>query len=141
MSGKLFLTLAIAVVAAAVIAGLLVVGGPIQGRHNKFDDRRYGMLRQITYTLLCVSPRYRRVLPVELTPESLQAYCPRSRHTAADLTDKETGKPYTYHRISDHEFSICANFHDAERIARIKRPVGFGTSFDPNTGCISGRIR
>ena len=53
MSNRLFLTLVIAAVSVAVIAGLLAVGGPTQGRRDKFDSHRYLELSKIATALLC----------------------------------------------------------------------------------------
>jgi hypothetical protein len=143
MRGRSYAFLALAVVGAAVVAGLFTIGGPREARREKFDLQRYDDLAFIARSLLCANRRIAHpVLPEKLDVTSLRSYCSGIEVTAAQLTDKETGAPYAYTRKGDAAFSVCATFHDAKRIATL-RPRGPNASFafDPGAGCVSGRIR
>lgn len=143
MSNKLLFTTVILAVFSAVVAGLLMVGGPLQGQRDKFDDQRYQELGRLARALLC--DEYAQIpnspLPQELTVESLRVHCSRAGITADDLSDNETGQPYVYKRRNAHDFAICAIFHDAKRTARLNSHAAYGASFDPETGCVSAVVR
>ncbi len=143
MNGKLFLALAITAVCAAVIAGLVIVGGPSQGQRDQFDSQRYEELEKLARALLCKhGPHFPgNSLPRELTIESLRVHCSSAGIDADDLTDDETAEPYSYQRRDDHDFSICANFHDTERTLRLNNQEWYEGSFNSKTGCVSGWYR
>lgn len=143
MSGKLLFVAAIVVVASAVVAGLLMVGGPLQGQRDKFDDQRYEELGRLARALLCNQHGQPpgSSLPDALTVESLRVHCSSAGIAADDLSDNETGEPYVYDRKNARDFSICANFHDVKRTARLNSSQLVGTLFDPETGCVSGWLR
>ncbi|WP_136646129.1 hypothetical protein [Tabrizicola sp. YIM 78059] len=143
MSGRLLLALAIAAIGAAVVGGFLIVGGPVQGQRDKFDRQRYLELGRLARALLC-EQGFRTpgsALPAELTVEALRVHCSSAGISGEDLTDDETGKPYTYARKDDHDFSVCATFHDAARTHRLNDDGWFGALFDPETGCAYGWFR
>ena len=142
MTARAFLFCVAAVVSAAVVAGIITVGGPFEGRREKFDLQRYQDLSLIAQVLRCESWRSSRpVLPVELTVESLKSHCAGSGPGKDSLLDDETGKPYEYTRKNDRAFSICAKFHDAEKAMRLAYRLRNDSSFDPETGCISGLVK
>ena len=143
MRGRTYAFLVLAAVGAAVVAGLFTIGGPREARREKFDLHRYDDLAFIARALLCANRRIAHpVLPEKLNVDSLRAYCSGTEVTAAQLTDKETGAPYAYTRQNDDTFSVCASFHDAKRIATLHpRGANAAFAFDPDTGCVSGRIR
>ena len=143
MTGKVLFAAAILAVCAAVITGLVMVGGPSQGRRDRFDDQRYAELGRLVDVLLCDHYVHSRgsSLPAELTAESLRAHCSSAGFSADDLSDNETGAPYLYVRKNAQDFSICATFHDARRTVKLAFSDRFEASFDPGTGCISGSIR
>lgn len=143
MSGKFLLIAAIATVAAAILAGFLIVGGPSQGQRDKFDAQRYQELGAIARALMCEqgSTIPGRSLPQELTVDSLRVHCTSAGIAADDLSDNETGQPYVYDRRSDYDFSICARFHDTKRTVRLNSQDAYGASFDPVSGCVSGWLR
>ena len=142
MKSNRFLALTLALVAVAVVAGVLIVGGPIQGRQDKFDGQRLAELTDLARALLCeANPRTTSpALPQELTVETMRAHCSNAGIGADDLTDNETGQPYGYERTSDRDFTICATFHDAARTDTLYPGRRHG-ALDTETGCISGRIR
>jgi hypothetical protein len=143
MTGKVLFAAAILAVCAAVITGLVMVGGPSQGRRDRFDDQRYAELGRLVDVLLCDHYVHSRgsSLPAELTVESLRAHCASAGVSADDLSDSETGAPYVYVRKNAQDFLICATFHDARRTVRLESRPWSAESFDPGTGCVSGSLR
>lgn len=143
MRSKLLFASAIAAIAAAMVAGLLIVGGPSQGQRDKFDTQRYLELNALARALMCVQGAAipGSSLPQELTVDSLRVHCTSAGIDADDLSDNETSQPYVYDRRGDHFFSICATFHDAKRTVRLNPQVWNGAPFDAETGCVSGWLR
>ncbi|MDJ0638423.1 MAG: hypothetical protein QNJ20_06290 [Paracoccaceae bacterium] len=143
MSNRLFLLLMIAAVSVAVIAGLWTVGGPMQGRRDKFDRHRYLELSKIADALLCEhrSSGTAVPLPEDLSVDAMRIHCSGAGIAEADLFDNETGAPYSYERMSEQDFSVCASFYDAERTRRLNASFRSVAPFDPETGCMSGRVR
>ena len=140
MIPRVFLGGCLLTVVFALIAGLLTVGGPDTGRRERFDNLRYQDLAHITRVLRCQNWRIRSPeLPERLTVESLRSYCGGAEIAENHLTDNETGRPYQY-RKTGQEFAVCAEFYDAGN-TRKRQPTGMlGSSFNPDTGCVSGRI-
>ena len=118
-------TTAIAIsAAAAVIAGLIVSGGPIRARMENRDESRIRDLRQINENVDCQANTLGR-LPD--TPRPTEA-CPG----VFPLTDPYTDQPYRYERVDDRHWRVCASFElpdisDADR---------FGPQFDAERGCL-----
>ena len=132
------------VVVAAIIIGIFTVGGPNTARQDMFDMRRYENLRQIATALHCTNWRILKPeLPDTLDLESIRAYCGGVQMEPDVLVDNETGMPYAYTRISDAEYSVCATFHDAHKTMRMSYQwnPGWDASFNPDTGCFTGRVR
>ena len=143
MSTRLFLALLITAVMASVAAGLWVVGGPGQARRDRLDAQRYVALNRLARVLICPvgSGSPEKALPEALTPENLHAHCPAIGLATADLVDPASGAGFVYHRLSDRDFSVCADFFDAARVARLNREIALTANFDPATGCMSGAMR
>jgi hypothetical protein len=143
MTGRVLFAAAILAVCAAMITGLVLVGGPSQNRRDRFDAQRYDELRRLVDVLLCKHYVQSRgsSLPAELTAESLRAHCRSAGISADGLSDNETGAPYLYVRKNAEDFSICATFHDARRTVKLAYSDWFEASFDPGTGCVSGSLR
>jgi hypothetical protein len=143
MSARLFLLAMIAAVVAAVISGLIVVGGPLQAQREKFDQQRWDELVNVLIALECYrnDDRIDDSLPKELTVEALRAHCSLGEFTAEELTDDETGETYAYDAGDGIHFFVCATFHDAARIRRLKQDSDLGMTFNAETGCMSGVFR
>ena len=145
MRVRLFILAVGGIVAAAILVGIFVAGSPMQAQREAFDRARLDDLGFIATALQCANPRIREpVLPDALTLESLRGYCGGVAVSGPELVDNETGEPHVYTRVSETEFRICAEFDDAERAMRLNysmyQPGGM-FSFDPGTGCVTGRIR
>ena len=141
MSTRAFLLGTAGVALLAVIAGAFVIGSPFEARRQTFDVRRYQELSVLARTLLCTSDKA-AVLPALLTTESVQSYCGRRNVRPPAFLDDETNQPYKYIRKNDDEYSVCGEFHDAPRTARVSyTSPNVQWAFDPGSGCITGRIR
>ena len=105
---RLLVAVAVALVCGAVVAGLLVVGGPGEARKVAADRERLRDLRQIAE-----SERCRRMAAEE-------KLLPRCRGaTPANLPrDPATGAPYDLREVDDTAFDVCAIFESD--------PVRFG---------------
>ena len=131
---------------AAIILGLLTVGGPGSAKRDRYDQLRYEDLRFLETALRCTNWRILEPeLPDDLTLDSLRSYCGGVEVELAGLVDDETGEPYRYTKISEKEFSVCADFYDAHNtintITKSRSDFGASSSFNPDTGCVSGRVR
>lgn len=122
-TGKAALLIALCA-AAAVLAGLVVGGGPMQARKENRDQDRLGDLLQISANIDCQVGVLRRLPDAPQTTEA----CP----TALRLTDPHTGAPYDYARIDSHHWRICAAFELPQQI----EPNPYGAQFDPERGCM-----
>jgi hypothetical protein len=129
-----------AVVAVAVAATLVTVGGPQSARSDRFDRARYEDLAAIARALECERPDRTgaRALPERLSAAALYEHCVGTDVQQATLLDDETGEPYVYVRLDDAHFRVCAEFRDASTVAAGIPAVHPG--FDPATGCITGRL-
>lgn len=119
---------------AAIGLGFSVVGGPGEARREKSDYARLLDLGVLARELRCDDAK--AVLPMTLSTETLAAYC-GGVVTHASLTDPETGAPYSYERLSDTSFKLCAKFYNAERIQHHYQDRA---GFDRKTGCYTARI-
>ena len=144
MRRKVFISGAAVAIIVAIVVGLLTVGGPIEARREAYDLRRYNDLARISQALWCPNLRIQRpILPNDLSLATIRAYCGGTEIQADVLWDEETQKPYRYERISESQFSVCADFYDAEKTMRLTGQllsVGAQASFNPDTGCVTGRV-
>lgn len=144
MGSRLFYTAAAVAILAAIIIGILTVGGPNTARKDMFDQRRYEDLQKLSTALHCTNWRISDpVLPEVLDLENIRAYCGGVEIQADVLVDNETGIPYTYLRTNETEYAVCAVFYDAHKAMRLNYGgyLGLGVSFNPDTGCVTGRVR
>lgn len=130
-------------VAATVAIALWITGGPMSARLERLDAARYQELRELARLLRCGKQSGSSgSLPETLSVDSLRNYCGGVERHASDLTDNETGEPYSYERLNDREFKICAKFYDTKFAERRHHYLAVpGSFFDYETGCISGSIR
>ena len=143
MTRKAYFSGAIATIVLAIGIGIFTVGGPNEARREMFDLRRYEDLTQIARALSCQNWRVLQpTLPDALNLETIRSYCGGVEIQAEALLDNETGEPYVYSRTNEQEYSVCADFHDAEKAMRLSyNRFGSMTSFNPQTGCVTGRVQ
>ena len=103
-----------ALTAAAVVLALALVGGPSRAALERRDDRRFSDIQSIRWTLECIRER-QGAFPATLEPEPA---CGEMQ-----LSDPVTGAPYSYERLSDDSFRICAAFEDPERVSSRAEPM------------------
>lgn len=119
-------TTAIALSAAlAVVAGLVVGGGPIQARAEKRDGQRLVDLRAISANIEC---QFNDTGQLPEAPAKTDA-CP-----AVPPTADPNGAEYTYSRTDDRHWRVCASFERPEPLP----DMGYGPDFDAEAGCITG---
>lgn len=130
------------VVVGAIVAGLTGGSVPSQARQDRFDGMRYRSLKFIASHLTCdPTNTEERVLPKVLSTSTLRRHCNGAYVSDDYLKDPETGLPYAYRRKSDTEFSVCAKFYDARKVlSRSPFPLRNDFAFDPESGCINGRM-
>jgi hypothetical protein len=121
-----------AVVLAAVVAGLVAVGGPDAGRRDRRDAARLDDLRRVGEAVAChaeagaTPPR-----PVALAEISPACLAP---DTVAGLADPRTGRrPYAISYPAPDRATVCADF---EAAIPDDRAAGW-PPFDRDTGCVS----
>jgi hypothetical protein len=118
--------LALGLLVVLLIAlGVRITGGPETGRMEERDRTRLSDLRDVATKVRAYANAGSGALPETLkamdgTPGDLR------------LVDPFTGAPYTYERLSDRAFRVCADF---ELPDRIRRPQV--TDFDGGSGCLT----
>ena len=99
----------IAVVVAAVIAGLWLIGSPADQRQQRLDERRVSDLEQLSQAVYR-HRNERRALPAS-TSELVNG-----RRLSRLPFDPSTEEPYEYRVTGERQFELCAVF------ARPSRP-------------------
>lgn len=92
-----------ALVAAAVAAGVVLMGPPSESRARRLDERRVAELRQLA-TDVDVFWTRRGALPASLEELAGEPGLGTAR------TDPETGEPYGYRTLEGRRFEVCATF-------------------------------
>jgi hypothetical protein len=113
LKNRLFLGLATILVCGAVVAAIVVLGGPREERARALDDARVGSLSGLESQIRIFWMREKR-LPAMLDELSRSSgFQPVSR-------DPETGAPYEYRVTGPNSYELCATF---ERASDEKPPV------------------
>ena len=112
----------------AIVLGLLATGGPKQGRAERRDDQRARDLSVLIGLVPCLAQEQGGALPPALAPH---AAC-----SPAELpVDPVSGAAYTYERLSEASYRICARFERPDEI----ESAHYGLSrIDAATGCAIG---
>ncbi|MFD1795872.1 DUF5671 domain-containing protein [Paracoccus aurantiacus] len=110
--------------AIAVIAGLMVGGGPIRARQENRDEQRLEDLRAINRNIECQAADTGRL------PDAPQItdLCP----SPPPADNPATGEAYTYTRIDDRHWRVCAAFELPELVG----DMSYGAQFDAQSGCL-----
>jgi hypothetical protein len=104
MTGQRWLGgLVVAVVGAAVAAGLVILGSPSDARLRRLDERRVAELRQLARDIDVFWTR-RAALPASLDALAGEAGLGERR------ADPDTGEPYAYRAIDATHYELCAVF-------------------------------
>lgn len=115
MSGRLLAIVSSVAVVAAIVAAILLVGGPHTARLQRLDNRRETDLRVLA--------------------DWIESYRIREGHLPADLAELEpvlpggistvdpvTGTPYGYDKLDKGHFRICAELAFPAKQAARRRP-------------------
>lgn len=106
----------------AILGGMLIAGGPGQGRAERRDAARRDDLLALETQLACLAQESGQLTArIEATPA-----CPAEPRQ----TDPETGVPYRIEQIDDENLRLCARFE----VARLPAATGYGGEFDAE-GC------
>ncbi len=116
---KIFLSIGTAIVAVAVIWGIVLAGSPGSERERKFDERRIEDLRtiqseigNIVYGVRADMPRPSEpAAPIKPVPRTLQEVQEQAIYQKINLNDPETQVPYIYTIGSDTKYELCATFN------------------------------
>lgn len=112
---KIFFTITIAIVAAAIIAGLFVVGSPNKERLRRFDDFRLQHLQQIQSEVIT----YWQVK--NTLPERLSDIADPTRGIIIPK-DPQTGADYEYEKTGELHFTLCTSFNTDSKAAFERGP-------------------
>lgn len=104
--------------AAFVVYGIIIVGSPMQGRTEKFDEQRVSDLRAIQIEIYDdvygqsygapIPATQIKVLPKPL-PKDLETIAAGAQYQKLRIADPETLAPYVY-KPSGNKFELCASF-------------------------------
>ena len=98
----------IAVVIAAVVGGLLLLGSPAEERLLRLDIRRVNDLKLISRGIDAYWTQNKR-LPVSLD-ELLQQPLPKLNLSDKSFRDPTTEQVYEYHTVGENTYELCATF-------------------------------
>lgn len=118
-----YLWTSVVLTALFVIYGIIVVGSPMQGRAERFDEQRvsdlraiqneiynevYGEARGVPVPPVPAIPASTKVLPKEL-PKDLETVAANAMYQKLRISDPETFVPYIY-IVDSSSFKLCATF-------------------------------
>ena len=103
MGLKIFVSVVVLAVLAAVVYGFILVGSPGSQRVLRFDERRVSDLQNISSAI----DSYWRLN--EQLPENLEALQDQ-RYFVQSIQDPETEEPYEYRVLSQVTYELCAVF-------------------------------
>jgi len=109
----------------AIVAGLLSVGGPGSARMDERDAERVRDLQELRYFVECIAASTDGTVPDSLDGSDI---CTRDLNRADPLTDTY----YSYERLSDTAYRLCADFENPARAAEY-----FAIPLDSESGCVT----
>ncbi len=101
--GTRILAVATAVVVISVVAGIIIIGSPTEGRFRQLDSGRVSDLRGVMSASDLFWARNERL------PASLAELAEDPR-TSINTVDPGTGEPYEYRILDDDTYELCATF-------------------------------
>lgn len=115
MSRRWLAILAALAIAAAVIGGLVSIGGPGQARLERLDDRRIAALRSL------VGEIERHYLREDRLPGTLEAL-QQTGTEAGQTLDPITGEPFDYMPLGPDRYRLCARLDGPGETASDETP-------------------
>ena len=109
--GNAVLSIASVVVLGSIVAGVILVGGPAEGRSERLDDERVEDLQGIMRAVDQFWKDHERL------PETLEdlARDPRER---VNTVDPASAEAYEYLVLDEHTYQLCATFDGESRVLR-----------------------
>ena len=112
-----YLSASVVLTALFVLIGIFIVGSPMQGRAEKFDEQRLSDLRSIQNEILNEVYGMDRGIPVPVgiktlpkqLPKDLESVASAAQYQKIRIADPETDIPYRY-ETKNATFSLCATF-------------------------------
>jgi type II secretory pathway pseudopilin PulG len=101
--GSLLVAIAVIVVIAALVAGLIAIGPPSVERQRRLDTTRVENLAAIETSIIAYV-RLRKTLPKDLTTLSQESGFSVKR------TDPQSGAAYEYQVLGSDTYRLCAQF-------------------------------
>ena len=99
-------TVATAVVVVSIVAGVIMIGSPVEGRLQRLDSGRISDFRGVMSASDLFWSRNERL------PESLSKLAEDPR-TSNNTVDPGTAEPYEYRAVGDDTYELCATFDRA----------------------------
>jgi hypothetical protein len=125
--GKTIVAIATTLVVASIIAGVILVGSPAQGRRERLDAGRIEDLRRIMLAMDSFWIRNERL------PRSIEELVEDPR-VQVNTVDPGSAEPYEYHPLDDETYELCASF-DGESPAPVRRTPADFWSHGPGRQC------
>jgi len=100
---SIFVASVVIIVVAVVVGGLILIGSPAQERMRRIDAQRVADLSAVASAVDLYWTRH-KTLPPSLEDLS------RERGGSVRLLDPDTKQPYSYRRIGDNFYELCADF-------------------------------
>ena len=100
---SIFVAVVVIIVVAVVVGGLILLGSPAQERMRRIDAQRVADLSAVASAVDLYWTRHKS-LPASLEDLS------RERSGSVRLLDPDTKQPYSYRRIGDNSYELCADF-------------------------------
>lgn len=112
---------------AAIVSGLIMAGGPAQGRAEQRDQRRERDLSRLVNHLQCLSREAGSLVAQAGATEA----CPLPEN----LVDPESGAAYRVEQIDDENLRVCADFETEAARDRIRAYSYRTTDLIDDAGC------
>jgi hypothetical protein len=107
-------------VTAAIVAGIYVLGSPLEERARRIDERRVQDLSGIAQA---IDLYWTRLSSLPGSLDQLQA----ATGANVALADPVTGAPYEYQLREEGKYELCASFEGASRDSERGFDAGFWT--------------
>ena len=111
--GTAILAGAITLVVVSIIAGVILVGSPAEGRLQRLDSTRIEDLRRIVRAMDSHWERNERL------PTSFDELAEDPR-TQVNTSDPGSDRPYEYRALDEETYELCATF-DRESLELVRR--------------------
>jgi len=116
--GKTMVAIATTVVVSSIIAGVILVGSPAQGRLERLDASRIEDLKGIMVEMDSFWIRNERL------PTSLEELAEDPR-VQVNTVDPGSAEPYEYHPLDEGTYELCASFDGESPVPGRRRPANY----------------